>query len=61
MGPRDVIEVLQGEVDELICLAMPEPFIGVGRHYANFDQTSDEEVIDLLRRAEGLAENTAAD
>ncbi|HAQ74372.1 MAG TPA: phosphoribosyltransferase, partial [Pseudomonas sp.] len=49
--------VLQGEVDELICLAMPEPFIGVGRHYANFDQTSDEEVIDLLRRAEGLAAN----
>lgn len=61
VGPRDVIEVLQGEVDELICLAMPEPFIGVGRHYANFDQTSDKEVIDLLRRAEGLAANTAAD
>ena len=55
VGPRDVIEVLQGELDELICLAMPEPFIGVGRHYGNFEQTSDEDVIDLLRQAEGFA------
>lgn len=55
VGPHDIIEVLLGEVDELICLAMPEPFISVGRHYANFDQTSDEEVIDLLQRADGFA------
>lgn len=55
VGPRDVIEALQNDVDELICLAMPEPFIGVGRHYENFDQTSDEEVIELLRRAESSA------
>lgn len=55
VGPRDVIEALQSEVDELICLTMPEPFIGVGRHYGNFGQTSDKEVIDLLRRAEGFA------
>lgn len=61
VGPRDVIGALQSEVDELICLAMPEPFIGVGRHYGDFDQTRDEEVIDLLRRAEGLSANTAAD
>ncbi|EXF42970.1 phosphoribosyl transferase domain-containing protein [Pseudomonas sp. BAY1663] len=56
VGPRDVIEALREEVDELICLAMPEPFIGVGLHYANFEQTSDEAVIDLLQRAAGFAE-----
>lgn len=55
VGPRDVIEALQSEVDELICLAMPEPFIGVGRHYGDFDQTSDQQVVELLRQAEGFA------
>jgi predicted phosphoribosyltransferase len=53
VGPRDVIEMLRVDVDELICLAMPEPFIGVGCHYRNFEQTSDEQVVDLLARASG--------
>ena len=61
VGPREEIEMLRTEVDELVCLAMPEPFIGVGRHYGDFTQTSDEQVIDLLERAQGLAANTAAD
>lgn len=56
VGPREVIEALREEVDEVVCLAMPEPFIGVGLHYANFDQTSDEQVIDLLQRAAGFVE-----
>lgn len=30
---------------------MPEPFIGVACHYANFEQTPDEQVIDLLASA----------
>ncbi|MCQ4323176.1 phosphoribosyltransferase [Stutzerimonas stutzeri] len=55
VGPRDVIETLKTEVDELVCLAMPEPFIGVGCHYGNFEQTSDEQVVDLLARAAGPA------
>ncbi len=50
VGPRAEMEMLRSEVDELVCLAMPEPFIGVGCHYGNFDQTSDEQVIDLLAR-----------
>ncbi len=56
VGPREVIEALREEVDAVVCLAMPEPFIGVGLHYANFDQTSDEQVIDLLQRAAGFVE-----
>lgn len=55
VGPRDVIEMLRPEVDELVCLQMPEPFIGVGCHYGNFEQTSDEQVVDLLARAAGQA------
>lgn len=52
VGPRAEMEMLRSEVDELVCLAMPEPFIGVGRHYGDFDQTNDEQVIDLLDRAQ---------
>lgn len=51
LAPREVIEMLRGECDEIICLAMPEPFHAVGAHYANFDQTTDEEVVALLHRA----------
>ncbi|MCQ2031063.1 phosphoribosyltransferase [Stutzerimonas zhaodongensis] len=51
VGPGAEMEMLRAEVDEVVCLAMPDPFIGVGCHYGDFDQTSDEQVIDLLARA----------
>jgi putative phosphoribosyl transferase len=38
-------------VDEIICVATPEPFLGVGQWYDDFAQTTDEEVHDLLERA----------
>jgi predicted phosphoribosyltransferase len=34
--------------DELICLHSPEGFLAVGQWYANFSQTSDDEVLQLL-------------
>ena len=39
-------------VDELIAVIRPEIFSAVGEWYANFGQTSDEEVRDLLERRE---------
>jgi putative phosphoribosyl transferase len=42
---------LRAEVDDLVCLRTPEPFQAVGLWYENFDQTTDEEVHDLLDRA----------
>jgi predicted phosphoribosyltransferase len=39
-------------VDMLLCLANPEPFYGVGQFYVDFTQTSDDEVRELLRRAD---------
>ena len=39
------------EVEQLICLATPEPFYAVGIWYEDFPQTSDEEVEELLERA----------
>lgn len=38
-------------VDEIVCAVTPEPFLGVGRWYDDFSQTSDEEVHELLARA----------
>jgi putative phosphoribosyl transferase len=51
VAPPSTCSQLQLEVDELVCLEMPEPFYGVGRFYDDFTQVSDEEVIELLERA----------
>lgn len=45
------IELLPDRVDEIVCLAMPDPFYAVGPHYANFAQTTDAEVVELLAQA----------
>ena len=44
-------EDLRTEVDEIVCLATPEPFYAVGQWYHDFAQTSDEEVRELLAAA----------
>ena len=51
VAPQSALGELTTEVDDLICLATPEPFIAVGRHYQDFTQTSDDEVIALLQAA----------
>lgn len=51
VAPPSTCDHLRGEVDELICLATPEPFYGVGQFYYDFSQVSDEEVNELLDRA----------
>ncbi len=51
-APQTCDEYRMG-VDEIICAATPEPFLGVGQWYFDFSQTSDEEVSDLLERARG--------
>ena len=38
-------------VDEIICAAIPKRFLGVGRWYQDFSQTTDQEVRDLLEQA----------
>ena len=44
-------DALAREVDEIVCVATPDPFQAVGRFYDDFAQTSDAEVHDLLERA----------
>jgi putative phosphoribosyl transferase len=43
-------ELIRQEVDELICLEAPSNLMAIGLWYQNFEQTSDEEVIELLER-----------
>jgi putative phosphoribosyl transferase len=43
---------LAREVDEVVCTITPEPFYAVGVWYERFGQTSDEEIVELLERAE---------
>lgn len=44
-------ERLRDEVDDLVCVSMPIAFRAVGLWYQNFAQTTDQEVIALLERA----------
>jgi putative phosphoribosyl transferase len=39
------------DVDHVVCAHTPEPFLAVGMWYARFDQTTDEEVRELLQEA----------
>ena len=50
VAPPDTLAALRREVDELVCLETPEPFMAIGMFYRDFNQTSDEEVIELLAR-----------
>jgi len=55
VAPPQTMERLRREADEVVALATPEPFFAVGEWYRRFEQTSDEEVIEALRRAAGAA------
>jgi len=43
--------LLKPAVDELVCLQSPKDLGAIGFWYRNFEQTSDEEVVELLERA----------
>ncbi|MFC3458463.1 phosphoribosyltransferase [Massilia haematophila] len=51
VAPPETLRALAPDVDELVCLAAPPRFRAVSQWYDTFDQTSDEEVQDLLAMA----------
>lgn len=51
VAPADAVEALRAEVDDIVCLATPEPFYGIGLYYRDFHQVPDEEVIKSLEQA----------
>jgi predicted phosphoribosyltransferase len=48
VGSTYACDHLRREVDELVCLAIPECFFAVGEWYRDFGQVSDSEVQNLL-------------
>ena len=48
--PEKEITRFKKLVDELIYINAPDNFFGVGQFYQNFSQTSDEEVINLMKQ-----------
>ena len=61
VAAKDTCVALRAEADEVICSQTPEPFWGVGYWYADFSQTTDEEVLGLLGRSRRDEDGTAAD
>lgn len=51
VAPPETVGLLEQEADVVVCLATPEPFLGVGRWYREFAQTTDDEVRALLAAA----------
>lgn len=51
VAPPDAIEILGGEVDDIVCLYTPALLFAIGYFYMDFGQTTDGEVITLLRLA----------
>lgn len=51
VGASDTCAELKRVADDCICAATPEPFFGVGTWYLDFEQTSDDEVRQLLQQA----------
>lgn len=51
VAPAESVAVLYDLADDGVCLLSPDDFRAVSQYYDNFDQTSDEEVIQLLQAA----------
>jgi len=51
VAPPSVCVEMEGMADELLCLAQPTGFFAVGQWYRDFSQTTDEQVRNLLERA----------
>ena len=57
VGTREAADALRDDADEVVCLAYPEPFRGVGMHYWSFPQLEDAEVTRVLEAARTGARN----
>jgi predicted phosphoribosyltransferase len=49
VAPRETVEAFRREGIEVVAALVPDPFVAVGAWYEDFDPTSDEEVVELLK------------
>ncbi|MEO3890935.1 phosphoribosyltransferase [Nonomuraea sp. B5E05] len=55
VGAPDTVASLRKDADEVICLETPAALWAIGVWYADFTQITDEQVVELLRRAAATA------
>ena len=51
VGPDGIENEMRPASDEVVCLATPARFFAISQFYDDFTQTTDAEVVDLLRQA----------
>jgi predicted phosphoribosyltransferase len=51
VSSRDTFHKLQRDVDDIVAVALPSDFSAVGQWYRDFNQTTDEQVAELLESA----------
>ncbi|MFL5802351.1 MAG: phosphoribosyltransferase [Roseiflexaceae bacterium] len=51
----ETCDAFRDAVDDIVCAITPDPFYAVGLWYEDFSQTTDDEVRELLARAQPLA------
>ena len=51
VAPPRTARVIEKEVDDFVCISIPEEFYGVGQFYHDFSQVTDNEVTRLLKEA----------
>ena len=51
VAPPSTIKELEKQADHVVCLYTPEYFQAIGQFYNDFSQTTDEEVIQLLKQS----------
>lgn len=49
VSPPDTLEKMRPYCDEVVCLSAPVDFRAVGQFYQDFNQVSDDEVIEILK------------
>ena len=60
VAPTESLEELRAEADEIVCIERYECFGAIGAYYADFQQVSDEEVIETLKRFAPVESRAAA-
>ncbi|MGH8995874.1 MAG: phosphoribosyltransferase [Acidimicrobiales bacterium] len=51
VGPSDVEQAFADDADRVVCLSTPRGLFAIGEAYVDFSAVTDDEVIELLRRA----------
>lgn len=60
VAPLTTFNRLKLEVEELVCVEVPESFYAIGQFYEDFSQVTDREVVDLLKKSHQQAERKIA-